>query len=110
MKIFKNVSPYEIIDSKTFVKNSKNGISSKAVIDNNNVEMRFFSASKGEDIDKEIYFEETLFFCLEGKLKVIYKDDGEVILNSNDMVVIESNVLYGIVALEDTKYFNILVK
>ncbi|MFV0503118.1 MAG: hypothetical protein ACK5LT_04000 [Lachnospirales bacterium] len=109
MKKYKNIEPFTVIDSKEYVSHSKNKISSKAILNTENIEMRFFSASKGEDIDKEIYPEETLFFCLEGKLKITFKEKDEITLNAGEMFVIEESTLYGIMALEDTKYFNILV-
>lgn len=110
MEFFKNISPYEVVDTNTFVNHFGNKISSKAIIDKEHIEMRFFSASKGEEIDKEIYNEETIFFCLSGKLKILYKDIEEVVLNSGEIFVLESNIAYGIEAVEETKYFNILVK
>lgn len=110
MKNFKNIDPYIIVSANDFVKHSGNKISSKAIVDKESLEVRFFSASKGEVIDKEIYNEETIFFCLKGSLKILYKESGQVILGENEMLALESGIAYGIEAVEDTKYFNILVK
>jgi len=61
-------------------------------------------------IDKEFYEMETLFIMIEGSAKILYKEDDEVIINTGDMVAMESDINYGIEALTDVKLFNILVK
>lgn len=110
MEFYKNIMPYKVINYNDFVNHSGNKISSKAIIDRKDVEMRFFSAAKGEIIDKEIYNEESFFFCMSGELKIIYDDNKELILSSGEMMVLERNVYYGILAIEDVKYFNVLIK
>lgn len=110
MEHFKNINPFTKLNATSFVNHFGNKISSKAIIDKENLEFRFFSASKGEVIDKEIYGEETFFFCMTGSLKILYKDNEEILLGENEMCMLESGIAYGIEAMEETKYFNILVK
>ncbi|MEG1255341.1 cupin [Clostridium sp.] len=110
MKYLRNIKPFDPVAMNAMVQHTGNKIASKALIDNENTEIRFFSFAKGESIDKEFYEMETLFIMIEGSAKVLYKEDEEVIMNAGDMVAMESDINYGIEALTDVKLFNILVK
>ena len=70
MKYLKNIEPYKASNLKDFVAHTGRKIASKAIIDNEHTEIRFFSFAEGEDIDKEYYEKETIFMVLEGSLKV----------------------------------------
>lgn len=110
MKFLKNIKPYEPVAIGDMVKHTGNKIASKALIDNENTEIRFFSFAEGESIDKEYYVMETLFFIIEGKVKILYGEIDEIILSQGEMIALESGINYGIEALSDAKLFNILVK
>lgn len=110
MKYFKNIVPYEAINTLGFVEHTGNKISSKAIIDNKTVEVRFFSAAMGEIIDKEEYPQETLFICLEGKIQINYGIDEERVLNQGEMLSLESNIEYGLEIIETSKFYNILIQ
>ncbi len=110
MKYLKNIKPFEPVAMTDMITHTGNKIASRALIDNENTEIRFFSYAKGESIDKEYYSMETLFIIIEGRAKVLYKDSDELILNAGDIVAMESEINYGIEALTDVKLFNILVK
>lgn len=109
MNTFKNIEPYKIENAVDFVVHSGNKISSKALIDNDAIEVRFFSAAQGEEIDKEIYHSETLIFCLEGQIKIVYNDTDEAVLNTGQMITLEAGIAYGLIALKTTKYYSILI-
>jgi quercetin dioxygenase-like cupin family protein len=110
MKYFKNINPYEAIPLNSVVNHRGNQIASKAIINSENIEMRFFSLAKGESIDKEYYEMETVFIMIEGSLKIVYKENDEVIINAGDMLALEADIDYGLEVLEDSKMYNILVK
>jgi len=110
MRYLKNIKPYDVINMLDFVTHKGNQISSKAITDNDAVEIRFFSAAKGEEIDKEEYPQETIFICLEGKIQINYKDNDEVILKQGEMLSLESGIDYGLKVLEPSKFYNILIK
>ena len=110
MKYFKNIRPYTVINMGEVVTHSGKQIASKSFINNEQTELRFFSYAKGETIDKEYYEMETIFFVIEGSLKIVYKEQDEVILQKGEMLALESDVDYGVEALTDCKAFNILVK
>lgn len=110
MKYLRNIKPFEAIAMGDMIKHSGNKIASKALIDNDNTEIRFFSFAKGESIDKEYYEMETLFVMIEGSAKILFNEDDEVILNKGKIVAMEADINYGIEALSDVKLFNILVK
>jgi quercetin dioxygenase-like cupin family protein len=110
MKYLRNIKPFEPVAMTDMIDHSGNKIASKALIDNDNTEIRFFSFAEGESIDKEYYEMETLFFMIEGKARIEYKEDDEVVIQTGDMVAMESGINYGIKALTDVKLFNILVK
>lgn len=110
MKYLRNIKPFEAIAMTDIINHSGKSIASKALIDNDNTEIRFFSFPKGESIDKEYYEMETLFIMLEGSAKVLYNENDEVEINSGDIVAMEADIEYGIEALTDVKLFNILVK
>ena len=61
-------------------------------------------------IDKEYYEKETIFWVLEGSLKVLYNEEDEIIVNEGEMVCLESDINYGVKALSTCKVCNILVK
>ncbi|NEU04449.1 cupin [Clostridium senegalense] len=110
MKYLRNIKPFEAIAMTDMIKHTGNKIASKALIDNDNTEIRFFSFAKGESIDKEYYNMETLFVMIEGSAKILYKENDEAIINTGDIIAMESEINYGIEALTDVKLFNILVK
>ena len=110
MKYLRNIKPFEAIAMTDIISHSGNTIASKALIDNDNMEIRFFSFASGESIDKEYYEMDTLFVMIEGSAKVLYGEDDEVIINKGDLIALEADIDYGIEALTDVKLFNILVK
>jgi len=110
MKYLRNIKPFEPVAMTDMIKHTGNRIASKALINNDNTEVRFFSFAKGESIDKEYYSMETLFVMIEGSAKILYKEHDEVIIKAGDIVAMESEINYGIEALTDVKLFNILVK
>lgn len=110
MKYLKNVEPFQAIDVKEIVAHTGRKIASKAIIDSEYTEIRFFSFAGGEDIDKEYYEKETIFWVLEGELKVCYNETDELIVKEGEMAVLESNINYGVEAMTDCKVCNILVK
>lgn len=110
MKYLRNIEPFKKIALNEMINHNGNKIASKALIDNDNVEIRFFSFAKNESIDKEYYEMETIFIIIEGSCKIVYNESEEVILNSGDMIAMESDINYGVEALTDVKLFNVLVK
>ncbi|CEK39084.1 cupin domain protein [Paraclostridium sordellii] len=110
MKYLRNIEPFKKIAMTDMISHTGNKIASKALIDNDNTEIRFFSFAKGESIDKEYYEMETLFIIIEGSCKILYNEDDEVILNTGDIVAMKAHINYGVKALTDLKLFNILVK
>ncbi len=110
MKYLKNIKPYEPVAMSGMISHTGNKIASRALIDSDNTEIRFFSFAKGESIDKEYYSMETLFVMIEGRARIHYKENDEVVINEGDIIALESDINYGIEALTDVKLFNILVK
>lgn len=110
MKYLRNIEPFKAISMNEIISHTGNKIASKALIDNDNTEIRFFSFAKGENIDKEYYEMETLFIIIEGSCKILYNENEEVLLNQGDIVAMEADINYGVEALSDVKLFNILVK
>ncbi|MCD8501587.1 MAG: hypothetical protein LRY71_07840 [Bacillaceae bacterium] len=53
---------------------------------------------------------ETIFHVLEGELKICYNSKDEIFLAEGEIIALEADINYGVEALTDTKYFNILVK
>ena len=110
MKYLRNIVPFEAVKVNDMVRHTGKNIASKAIIDSEYTEIRFFSVAEGEDIDKEYYEKETIFWVIEGSLKVLYNETDEVIVDAGEMVALESNINYGIAAMTDCKLCNILVK
>lgn len=110
MKYLRNIKPFEPIVMSEMIQHTGNKIASKALIDSEHTEIRFFSFQEGESIDKEYYEMETLFVMIEGSAKISYNENDEVIINKGDIVAMESDINYGVEAITDVKLFNILVK
>jgi len=110
MKYLRNIKPFEPIKMKDMVNHSGNKIASKALVDNDNHEVRFFSFAKDESIDKEYYEMESLFIVIEGKAKVVYNEDSEAVIYEGDIFALEADIQYGIEALSDVKLLNILIR
>ena len=53
---------------------------------------------------------ETLFIMIEGSIKIVYQENDEVIIKTDDIIALESDIDYGLEVLEDSKMYNILVK
>ena len=110
MKYLKNIKPFEPLPLAEMISHTGNSIASRALINNEHTEIRFFSFAEGESIDKEYYGMETLFVMIEGSAKILYNEHDEISVNAGDIVAMESEISYGIEALTDVKLFNILVK
>ena len=110
MKTFKNIAPLTVSNLTDFVVHSGRRISSKALVDTEQTEVRFFSAAAGEDIDKEIYTHESLIVCLAGQIKIVYNDADEALLTPGQMIALDAGVPYGMVAVTDAKYYSILMQ
>lgn len=110
MKVIKNLEPLQTLSIDEIVSNSENTIASKAICTTDHTDIRFFSYAKGESISKEFQEEDSIIYVYQGKLKVRYRQDEEKILSAGEMMVLPSNVEYGIEVLEDAKSMNILVK
>ena len=110
MKYLKNIVPYVPVAMNEIVTHTGNKIASKALINSQHNEIRFFSFAKGESIDKEYYEMETLFFVIEGSLKIQWKESDEIVLKKGEIIALEGEIHYGVEAAEDTKVCTILVK
>jgi quercetin dioxygenase-like cupin family protein len=110
LKYLKNIVAFHPIKATDIVTHTGKQIASKAFIHNEHTEIRFFSFAKGESIDKEYYEMETLFFVLEGTLKVVYQETQEVVVQQGEVVALEGGLLYGVEAIENCKVCSILVK
>ena len=110
MKVVKNLEALMPLSIDQIVSNSENTIASKAICTTDHTDIRFFSYAKGESISKEFQEEDSIIYVYQGKLKVRYRQDEEKVLNAGEMMVLPSNVEYGIEVLEDAKSLNILVK
>ncbi|AGF58555.1 MULTISPECIES: hypothetical protein [Clostridium] len=110
MKYLRNINPFEPIKMKDMVNHSGNKIASKALVDNDKHEVRFFSFAKGESIDKEYYEMESLFIVIEGEAKVVYKENSEAVIKEGEIFALEADIQYGIEAVSDVKLLNILIR
>ncbi len=109
MKHIRNMAPYVVSKMTNFVSHSGQKIVSKALVDKEHTEIRFFSFAKGEDIDKESYESESIIIVIDGLVKVQYNEDSEAEVGSGEMITLESGVDYGMVALEETKLISVLL-
>lgn len=109
MKFLRNINPYEAVKLTEMITHTGSKIASKALVDNEKHEVRFFSFAEGESIDKEFYEMESIFIIIEGKAKLVYKEDDETIVNQGEMLAFEAGIPYGIEALTDVKLLNILI-
>jgi len=110
MKYLRNIKPFEPIKMKDMIIYSGNQIASKALLDNEKHEVRFFSFAKGETIDKEYYEMESLFIVIEGEAKVVYNENDESVISDGDIFALEADTQYGMEALTDVKLLNILIR
>ncbi len=110
MKYLRNIEAFEPIKMKDMIHHTGSKIASKALVHNENHEIRFFSFAKGESIDKEYYEMETMFIVIEGEAKVVYRENDEKIISEGDIFALEADIEYGIEAITNVKLLNILVK
>lgn len=110
MKVMKNIEPLTSLNIHDMIDHSPHTIASKAICATEHTDVRFFSYAKGESISKEFQEEDSLIYVYEGKLKVLFNEEDEKIVSQGEMMVLPSNVPYGIEVLEDAKSLNILVK
>ncbi len=109
MKYLRNIQPYESKKLADMITHGGSKIASKALVNNDKHEIRFFSFAKGEDISKEYYELESIFIVIEGEIKIHYKDNDELIVKEGEIAALESDILYGVEALTDVKLLNILI-
>lgn len=109
MKYLRNITPYNAVKLSDMITHGGKKIASKALVNNEKHEIRFFSFAKGEDIDKEFYELESIFIVIEGQIKINYKENDSVIVNAGEVIAMESDIPYGIEALTDVKLLNILI-
>ncbi|MEN1761323.1 cupin domain-containing protein [Anoxynatronum sibiricum] len=110
MKVMKNIDPLVAISIGKMVENSAHTIASKAICATETTDVRFFSYAKGESISKEYQEEDSLIYVYEGRLKIRFHQSDEQVVSKGELMMLPSNVPYGIEVLEDSKSLNILVK
>lgn len=110
MKVMKNIDPFTAVSIDDIIDNSAHTIASKAICATESTDVRFFSYAKGESISKEYQEEDSLIYVFEGKLKIRYHQADEQVVSKGELMVLPSNVPYGIEVLEDSKSLNILIK
>ena len=110
MKYLRNIEPFKSIKLGDMITHGGRKIASKALINTDKNEIRFFSFAAHEDIDKEFYEMESIFIVIEGSIKISYNESDEIIVNEGEMAALECDIPYGVEALTDTKLMNILVK
>lgn len=113
MKVIRNINPIDPINIKDIINHSSGSIASKAICNTETTDVRFFSYAKGESISKEFQEEDSIIYIIEGELNVLYDEDNEkkeVTVKEGELIVLPSNLNYGVYAVEDSKSFNILVK
>lgn len=113
MKVMKNIEAITPIKIGEVVRSKSGAITSKAICATDNTDIRFFSYSKDESISKESQQEDSMIYLLEGKINILYDEDGEKkeeLLKGGEFIVLPSNLNYGMYAVEDSKSLNILVK
>lgn len=109
MKYLRNITPFKPIALGDMVAHRGSQIASKALINNESHEIRFFSFAKGEDIDKEYYKMESLFIVIEGRVKINYNEDNYIFVEKGEIIALEADTPYGVEAVTDVKLLNILI-
>jgi len=109
MRFLRNIQPLTPLEMTAVVQHGGPQIASKALVNDGQKEIRFFSYAQGEDIDRETYAMDTLLMVLTGRFKVVFGEDGEAVVSPGEMFALEAGTEYGIEALEEGKLISILI-
>lgn len=102
---YRNLPINEVFKFKDLIEIKDSQILSMGIGNHNKSEFRVFSFSKNEEVKQEIYPLDTLYLCLEGKLLI--EEDKEIILNSDEAIIVLKDTAHKLIALEDTKLLEI---
>jgi len=99
---FKNLPLNEAKKLEELIEVENNQVISMAIAKGNNVQAMLLGLSKGELISDEEYFGDTIYYIIDGKIKVI-KNGLEIILNKNDILMVSEHEIHALEIEEDTK-------
>ena len=108
MNYLKNIDN-NVVTLKELVNVKDNQILSLALSKTDNCDLRLFGMAKDEEIRNEVYPMDTMYLCLEGKIKII-EEDKENILDVGKAIAIPMGNKSHIIALENSKMFQIMIK
>ena len=103
---FRNLPVEESRKLSSLIDVENNQVISMSIAKGNNIQAMLLGLSAGELISDEEYFGDTLYYLIEGKVKVGYKEH-DVLLNENDILMVPEHVIHQLEIEEDSKLMQI---
>ncbi len=109
-KFLKNIPFEEVVKLSELVEYKDGRVSSKTLIQRNDLSISMFAFDKGEGLSTHSAPGDAMVYVLEGRVKVTIGDDVVVTMEAGDTAVMPANVPHGLEALEKYKMMLIVVK
>lgn len=109
-KFIKNIPFEEIVKLKDIVDYSEGRVSSKTLVQRNDLSISLFAFDKGEGLSTHSAPGDAMVYVTEGSVKINIGDDIEIVLSEGETVVMPSNTPHALHALEKFKMMLIVVK
>ena len=86
----------------------KGQIISMSLFQKDNLQMTLLSFGAGESISEELYFGDTMYYVLEGRVKLCFAEQ-EHMLHSGQVLAVPAQTLHALIAQESFKLLQITV-
>ena len=109
-KFIKNIPFEEVLELKNLVEYAKGRVSSKTLVQRNDLSITLFAFDKGEGLSTHSAPGDAMIYVMEGSVKVTIGEDTKVVLKEGQTAVMPANIPHALEAIERFKMYLTVVK
>lgn len=109
-KFLKNIPFEEVLKLKNLVDYSEGRVSSKTLVQRNDLSITLFAFDKGEGLSTHSAPGDAMVYITEGSVKVTIGEDTKVVVSEGETAVMPANIPHALEAIEKFKMMLIVVK
>jgi quercetin dioxygenase-like cupin family protein len=109
-KYIKNIDFKKIFNFKDLIGYVEGGVESRTLVQREDFSLTLFAFDKGEGISAYSMPGDTMIYVYEGKAEVVIDEKIKSMVKAGETIVVTSNVLHSLDAVEKSKIMIIIVK